>query len=158
MYKDLLYRAYLAVFIVLAFVLGIYADKLATDKAIKNVQYVQINIQTVKSEPVKAKPIMKYIGEFTLTGYTDNSECCGKSGQKTASGTQPIEGKTDWTTLPAGTEIYIEGYGYYTVEDKVANWITERYDGKIIDLFRDSYNEAKNVGKQKVKVYIVKEN
>ena len=112
--------------------------------------------ETVKQSAKIAQSKLDYIGEFTLTGYTDNKACCGKDKQPTATGTKPTAGRTigtDWTTLKPGTRVYIEGIGYRVVEDKVATWISQKYGGKIIDLFMSDYEVAKAIGWQTVKVY-----
>lgn len=117
------------------------------------------SIEVIEVAQPYIEPQLEYLGEFTITGYCPCSKCCGKwAGSNTASGTVPTPGKTigtDWTTIAPGTEVYIEGYGYRTVEDKPANWIIERYSGKIIDVFCATHEEALAVGRQVVKVYKV---
>lgn len=118
-------------------------------------------IHSVQEQPAtqaaQSKPSKQYIGTFTITGYCPCSKCTGKwQGCNTASGTVPTAGRTvgaDWNTLPAGTQIYIEGYGYRTVEDKPAPWIIKKYDGKIIDVFCATHEAAQAIGRQVVKVY-----
>lgn len=111
-------------------------------------------------EPPQPEPQLEYICEFTITGYCPCEKCCGKwAGGNTASGTIPTAGRTvgaDWDILPAGTGIYIEGIdSYRTVEDKPAQAIIDRYDGKIIDVYCDSHSDAKKIGRQQVKIYKV---
>ena len=134
---------------------------------------IKANIQ----EPVKpytepyAEPELEYIGTYTVTGYCTCPKCCGKWSaehasrggtgytQRTASGTIPTEGVTvggDWDKLPKGTTIYIDGIGERIVEDKTADWINERYEGKIIDLLCESHEEALQFGVQKLDVWVVK--
>lgn len=111
-------------------------------------------------EPPQPEPELLYIGEFTMTGFCPCEQCCGKwAGGNTASGTVPTAGRTvgaDWSVLPAGTEIYIEGIDQYrTIEDKPSKAIIERYNGKIIDVYCDSHSAALKIGRQTVKVYQV---
>ena len=136
---------------------------------------VMFFIQTAEPEQVAAEPIasievigytpevpqvepqLEYIGEFTMTGFCPCEQCCGKwAGSNTASGTVPTSGRTvgaDWSVLTAGTEIYIEGYGYRVIEDKPAGWIIKKYDEEIIDVFCATHEDALAVGRQTVKVY-----
>ena len=65
-------------------------------------------------------PEMKSLGTYRITGYDPFcSHCCGKSNGITASGTLASVGRTvAMSGIPFGTEIYIEGLGYYVVEDR----------------------------------------
>jgi len=53
----------------------------------------------------------EYLGEIRVTGYTWTGNPC-------ASGVYPYEGCCANNALPIGTVVYIEGLGYYTVEDR----------------------------------------
>lgn len=63
---------------------------------------------------------MTYYGNIHITGYDPLCDhCCGKSNGITASGNPATYYKTvACNSLPFGTEIYIEGYGFFTVEDR----------------------------------------
>lgn len=71
----------------------------------------------------EAEPEMTYIGNFYITGYDPFcGHCCGKAHPDgvTASG---AVAEYDHTVAmckdyPFGTQIYIDGLGYYTVEDR----------------------------------------
>ena len=109
-------------------------------------------------EPPQPEPQLEYIGEFTITGYCSCAKCCGEANKPTKSGVMPKAAQTvgaDLTLLPIGTHLYIEGIGYRVVEDKPADWIIDKYEGKIIDVFCDTHSEAKKVGRQVVKIYKV---
>ncbi|WP_301003091.1 hypothetical protein, partial [uncultured Duncaniella sp.] len=42
--------------------------------------------------------------------------------------------------LPFGTKLQIDGLdGTFVVQDRTANWIQERYDGMIIDIYCDTH-------------------
>lgn len=120
-------------------------------------QAVAEPITQVKIAEPYIEPEQLYIGEFTITGYCSCEKCCGKwAGSNTASGIKPTAGRTvgaDWSVLPVGTDIYIEGLGYRTIEDKPADWIIQRYDGKIIDVYCKDHATALKIGRQTVKVY-----
>ena len=108
------------------------------------------------TEPVKVS-----LGIFTVTAYCPCEKCCGKWSNPenpiTASGAQAVEGMTvgaDWSTIPKGSKIYIEGVGARTVQDKPAKWIIGKYDGKILDLYFSSHDGALKFGKQELEVWI----
>ena len=70
----------------------------------------------------------------------------------TASGLHAKSGHTlsaDWSILPKGTRVYIDGV-IYTVEDNGV-W------GNSVDIFFDSYQECVNYGLRHVSVYKVVE-
>lgn len=63
---------------------------------------------------------MTYLGNYKITGYDPHcSHCCGKTNGITASGNPAEFGvSVGCNSLPLGTEIYIEGYGFYRVDDR----------------------------------------
>ena len=94
-----------------------------------------------------------YIGEFTITYYCACRECCDKADGITASGTLAQEGQTvaaDWDMIEPGTEIFIEGVGFRTVEDKGGAIQSNR-----LDVFMNSHSAALEAGIGQAKVYIV---
>ena len=105
-------------------------------------------------EPLVSKelPELVNLGTFTVYSYCSCSSCCGQwSGGPTASGTMPEEGRTvaaDWEVLPAGTEVYLEGIGWRTVED-TGSGIT----GDKLDLYMDSHAAALEFGVREIEVY-----
>lgn len=100
-----------------------------------------------------------YLGEFTITAYCSCEICCGEwTGSQTASGAIPTSNRTvgvDWSMISPGTTIYIDEIGEYIVEDKLSEWVCERYDGMIIDIYFDTHEEATSFGKQTLKVWEV---
>jgi len=106
--------------------------------------------QRVETVP---KPKEIYAGEFTITYYCGCRECCDKSDGITASGTLAIEGQTvaaDWDLLEPGTEIFIDGVGFRTVEDRGG-----AIKGNRLDVFIDSHSAALAAGVGQAKVYIL---
>lgn len=79
------------------------------------------------------------------TGYTH-------TGNRTATGTIPKRGTiaVDPSVIPLGTRIYVPGYGYGVAEDTggVVN-------GRIIDLFFETRQEAVNWGRRNVQIKIL---
>ena len=98
------------------------------------------------TSPVKPEPQLEYIGNWSITAYTHTGNCC-------ANGNYPTDGYTvAHNTLPFGTEIYIDGVGYRTVEDRGPGYLGSEW----CDLFMDSYNACVQWGIQNRDVYIVK--
>lgn len=91
-----------------------------------------------------------YLGTWSVTAYCPNACCCGQwATGYTASGTYATEGRTvACGSLPIGTEIYIEGWGYRTVEDLGV-------DGEWIDLFFYDHASASAFGLQYLDIYLV---
>lgn len=121
------------------------------------IQQILIEMQDSIIDAHIAEPeiVPEYIGEYEITYYCPCVECCGKTDGITASGTLATEGQTiaaDWDMLPVGTEIYIDGIGYRTVEDKGG-----AIKGKTLDIFVNSHTEALEFGRHKADVWIVKE-
>ena len=93
-----------------------------------------------------------YIGEYKITGYTPGCEhCCGNTEGITASGVEAIVGYTvaAESSIPFGTTIYIEGYGYYVVEDRGA------FDSGTIDIAASTHEECYLLTNNGINVYIV---
>ncbi|MBF0345764.1 MAG: 3D domain-containing protein [Nitrospirae bacterium] len=91
--------------------------------------------------------------DFEITAYDNSKKSCGKWAKynKTKSGTTPHRFRTvavDPLIIPIGSLVYIEGIGWRVAEDS-----GKLVKGKIIDLFVESHNEAKQFGRQKLKVY-----
>lgn len=109
-----------------------------------------------KEDEEEPSEVMTYMGTFRATAYCSCEKCCGKwSGGPTASGTMPMQGRTiasDWDVLPAGTEVYIDGLGWRTVEDKGS-----AIQGQDIDIYMQSHEAAIAWGVQEVDVWIMEE-
>jgi 3D (Asp-Asp-Asp) domain-containing protein len=94
--------------------------------------------------------------EFEITAYDPSPASCGKWAKfgKTKTGTNPHKLRTvavDPNIIPLGSLVYIDSIGWRIAED------TGRLiKGKTIDLFFDTYIEARDFGRQKVKVYYYK--
>lgn len=94
----------------------------------------------------------EYMGKFNITGYTPGCEhCCGNTEGITASGVEAIPGYSAATSpdIPFGTTLYIEGYGYYVVEDRGA------FGDNIIDIAAASHEECYTLTDYDIDVYIV---
>jgi 3D (Asp-Asp-Asp) domain-containing protein len=102
----------------------------------------------------------QYVGEFEITYYTAGPESTGKTPDHpaygiTRSGTTVKEGQTiaaDWTVLPEGTKVYIEGVGERIVEDTGGAIV-----GQAIDVYVEDVNEALENGRHMARVWIVED-
>lgn len=106
---------------------------------------------TEDSEPEPEKALT-YAGDWTVTFYCQCEQCCGRWAwsNSTASGAVPQAG---WTvaageSFPFGTILYIEGFGYYEVQDRGVP------DGWV-DIYVNSHSEIPGYGMTVASVYIV---
>lgn len=165
-----------AVLYILVLVLAVAASTISyaaagPDKPAQTLTPISIVIEDAEiaakesEEPGEAEKIneeitrgLMYAGTYTVTAYSADYACCGKHPSHpeygiTASGTTATEGITiasDWSVLPVGTEIYLDGIGYRTVEDNGSG-----IDGKDLDLYFEDYDEAVRWGIKKLDVWIV---
>lgn len=100
------------------------------------------------------------LGTFRITAYCSCKKCCGKWADNRpngivygASGAELVAGVSVASPLPFGTEIYIDGLGEYVVQDRLANWVAEKYGDKLIDVYFDDHEEAKQFGCKWLDVY-----
>ena len=100
---------------------------------------------------------------YTITAYCECELCCGKWAKDRPNGVvvgamgKPLkENYSVASPLPLGTKVIIDGLGTYEVQDRTADWIVERYDGKIIDIYVKRHEDIKKIGKQVRSVIILK--
>lgn len=110
-------------------------------------------IITPADQPAFAEPQKQLasLGMFEVTAYCHCAICCGREGQLTASGTYPVAERTigvDPELLPYGTEIIIDGHTYIAEDTGGA------MQGKCIDIFMDSHEEALQFGRQWIEVFV----
>lgn len=100
-------------------------------------------------------PVLTSLGTYKITAYCACKKCCGKSPDDprygiTATGTRATQGRTiaaDPKVLPYGTVVVINGHEY-VVED-----CGGAIDGKEIDMYFDSHQEAREWGNQYWEVF-----
>lgn len=94
---------------------------------------------------------MEYLGTYRITGYDPHcAHCCGKTDGITASGRQAEFGVTvGCNSLPLGTEVYIEGYGFYRIDD------TGGMSMNVIDIAAPSHDVCYTLTNNSVNVWIV---
>ena len=99
-------------------------------------------------------PNRQSLGTFKITAYCACKKCCGKTNGITASGVKAREGITvaaDTRKLPFGTNLYIDGVGERTVQDRGG-----AIKGNKIDIFFNSHQQALKFGVQYKEVFIIK--
>lgn len=90
-------------------------------------------------------PDLEYLGNYFITAYEDTGLLC-------ANGTYPTVGYTvAHNTFPFGTELYIEGVGYRTVEDRGPSYLGSEW----LDLYLGDASECYQWGEQHRNVYLV---
>lgn len=106
-----------------------------------------------------ASPVL--LGTYRVTAYCSCEKCCGKWAQNRpngivygASGEELIAGISCASPLPFGTVIEIEGYGEYTVQDRTASWVVEKYGNNLVDIYFDNHEAACEFGLQYLNVYL----
>lgn len=100
----------------------------------------------------------KYLGEFEITYYTAGVESTGETPSHpaygiTKSGTTVKEGRTiaaDWTILPEGTKVYIDGIGERIVEDTGSAIVD-----KSIDVYVEQLEDIPSIGRHKADVWLI---
>ena len=92
----------------------------------------------------------KSLGEFVITYYCDCEKCTIDGDGITATGTVATEGRTvavDPSVIPYGTTVIIDGH-CYTAED-----CGGAINGKRIDIYMNSHQEALKAGVRTVEVF-----
>lgn len=91
---------------------------------------------------------MEYLGDWRITAYAYTGSLC-------ANGNMPTEGYTVASNyLDFGTEVYIEGVGFRTVEDRGSGWLGDAW----LDLYLGNHDSCVAWGSQHRSVWIKKEN
>lgn len=87
---------------------------------------------------------MEYAGTWQVTAYAETGSAC-------ANGNYPTTGYTiAHNSLPFGTEVYIEGIGFRTVEDRGPGWLGTEW----CDLYLGDVSECVRWGIQERRVWI----
>lgn len=95
------------------------------------------------------------LGTYKITGYTPGCvHCCGNDEGIGAAGVEVICGYSVAApkNIPLGTTLYIEGYGYYVVEDRGA------FGNGVIDIACPSHDACGPITSTGINVYIVPNN
>ena len=110
-------------------------------------------------ETIEAEP--ESLGEFRITAYCACEKCCGEWALNRpngivygAAGVELEAGVSCASPLPFGTVLEIEGLGEYIVQDRIAQWVVDKYGENLIDIYFDDHEAAKEFGLQYHKVYL----
>lgn len=129
--------------------LQIYKE--AYEEALANAQYEYEVNQSLEMDLAEAMATVEnlkteeyeiiYMGDFKITYYCNElgNHICGGNGV-TASGEQTVVGITaaaDWSVLPKGSQVYIEGVGFREIQD-----VGGAVEGNHIDVLVESHDEA----------------
>lgn len=108
--------------------------------------------------PTEPERTLIPLGDFEVTAYTAGFESTGKRvGDPgygiTASGVEVEEGVTiasDWSVLPKGSRVLIEGVGERLVQDKGS-----AIKGMKLDVYIPELDDALEFGRQTLRVYLI---
>lgn len=110
-------------------------------------------------ETTEAEP--ESLGEYRITAYCACEKCCGEWALNRpngivygAAGVELKAGVSCASPLPFGTVVEIEGLGEYIVQDRIAQWVIDKYGENLIDIFFDDHEAAKEFGLQYHKIYL----
>ena len=111
----------------------------------------QITIAETTTLPIETTTAPEVTAiKVTATAYCGCSYCTDGDGI-TATGTKATQGRTiavDPSVIPYGTKVIINGNTY------IAEDCGGAIKGKMIDIYFDSHEEAKQFGRQKLTVYV----
>lgn len=142
----------------------------AVEEVHKHEYFFTPKVYEPKLEPsiiqeVEPEPMIQSLGEYTITAYCSCEICCGEWANNRPDGIvygASMEELQAGLSVAAssdfdfGSVILIDGQEY-VVQDRPANWIVDKYEGKIIDVYFDDHQEALEFGKQIKEIYIKEE-
>lgn len=109
---------------------------------------------------IETKIVQEKKDQWVVTAYSDSYKCNGKWGPVAADGGDRLQWgmiAADWSVLPPGTRVKIEGFGdqIFVVKDK-----GRAIKGKKIDLYIPNVSQKKLGvwGRQKLRIEVIKEN
>ena len=127
--------------------------------SLQNIEKIETQQKAISFEPTTEKDTkvgntssLRDLGNFKLTFYCGGSCCNGKWAGQTCTGNPMIEGRTiavDKTVIPLGSDVYIEGFGWFVAED-VGGGIR----GNHIDIYLEEHDRVNEMGIQSAEVYI----
>lgn len=113
-------------------------------------------IEQTAQAPIETEVSRGFVRERVLimeaTGYCSCSRCCGKSDGITATGVKATNRTVaaDWSILPPGTVVHIEGVGIREVQDRGGG-----IRGNRLDVWLQDHREALVFGRRQVEVTIL---
>jgi 3D (Asp-Asp-Asp) domain-containing protein len=118
--------------------------------------------ETEEPEMTEVEPeAIESLGEFRVTAYCACEKCCGEWALNRpngivlgAAGVELKAGVSCASPLPFGTVIEIEGLGEYVVQDRIAQWVVDKYGENLIDIYFDDHEAASKFGLQYHNIYL----
>lgn len=107
-----------------------------------------------------AEPVVVSM-EVEATGYCPCRKCTGHNSPEvgghglTTAGTRPKAGvtlATDWTVIPRGSLVHVEGLGVRLASDKGS-----AIQGPRIDVFFERHSQARKFGRRRLRVLVLAE-
>ena len=95
------------------------------------------------------------LGNYTITAYCGCEICCGQWSSYPvigSGGVELVEGVHCASPLPLGTVVEVGGLGFYEVQDRTAEWIADKYNDKVIDIYFENHEDAVQFGKKTANV------
>lgn len=95
------------------------------------------------------------IGTYTITAYCGCEVCCGQWASVPvigSGGVELIEGVHCASPLPLGTLVEIDGVGILEVQDRTSDWIADKYNDRVIDVYFENHADAIEFGKRTANV------
>lgn len=110
-------------------------------------------------ESVEPEPVL--LGSFRVTAYCSCEKCCGEWAKNRpngivygAAGVELKAGVSCASLLPLGTVVEVEGLGEYIVQDRLAQWVIDKYGENQIDIYFDNHEAASAFGLKQLNVYL----
>lgn len=110
-------------------------------------------------EPAEPEPVL--LGSFRVTAYCSCEKCCGEWAKNRpngivygAAGVELKAGVSCASPLPLGTVVEVEGLGEYIVQDRLAQWVIDKYGENQIDIYFDNHEAASAFGLKQLNVYL----
>lgn len=154
--------------VVVGFILGMLTTHVFAYVNSDQAQAVEISTPSPEPAPPPTtsppKPAKTLLGEWRITAYCGCETCCGEWAKNRpdgivygAAGVELTPGVSIAADLPFGTAVEIEGLGDFVVEDRMAQWVVDQYNGETIDVYLADHAAARAFGLQYHNVYIWEE-
>ena len=115
-------------------------------------------------EPPANEPETVFLGPCRITAYCACEKCCGEWAKNRpngivygAAGIELKAGVSCASPWPIGTVVEIEGLGEYTVQDRPAKWVIEKFGENQFDIYYDKHEAACEFGLQYINVTVKEE-
>lgn len=105
--------------------------------------------------PVSAETMRLYCTEYGTCRITAYSGRNGVTYGASENILVPNKSCAASRNIPLGTQLYIEGFGIVTVEDRMSEEYDTEHDGMVVDLYLESYSAACEWGMHELDVYII---